>query len=107
VEDAATVNGIADTLEAFQKRIKDKLNPEPVIYLMAPDKPGAAACPACGTDYVWRPDPGDNNIPKQQPALKVTKDGCVCQRCHYSWEPGRLRMLAGALGYPLPDGVLE
>jgi hypothetical protein len=107
VEDANKVNGIADTLEGFAKRSREKLNPEPVIYLMAPNTPGAAACTACGTDYVWRPDPGENNKRKRQPALRVTKDGCICQHCHASWQPGQLRILAAALGYPLPDGVLE
>lgn len=108
VEDTQHVETIAATLEGFAANITAKLSPEPVIYLMAPaPQKGAAACTACGTDYVWRKDPSDNNKPKRQPALKVTKDGCHCQECKAAWEPGQLRMLAAALGYPLPQGVLE
>lgn len=110
VEDAPLVDSIAVQLEKFAVTIREKLTPEPVIYLMAPaPQTGAAACTACGTDYVWRKDAGDNDRRKRQPALRVTKDGCRCQnpQCGASWEPGQLRMLAAALGYPLPSGVLE
>ncbi len=108
VEDAQHVHNIATKLDGFAAEIREKLAPEPTIYLMAPgDQKGAAACTACGTDYVWRKDPGDNNRPVRQPALKVTKDGCACQECGAAWEPGALRLLAAALGYPLADGVLE
>lgn len=108
VEDAAHVNHIATCVDGFCDDIRKKLSPEPVIYLMAPgDQKGAAACTACGTDYVWVRDEGDNGRRVRQPALKVTKFGCVCQECGASWEPGALRLLAAAIGYPLPSGVLE
>jgi hypothetical protein len=107
-QDTRKVDQIADVIEQWVKEIDGLLNPEPSVYLYAaPPAIGAAACTACQTDYVWKPDPGDNGRPKRQPALKVTKDGCRCQKCHASWEPGQLRMLAAALGYPLPAGVLE
>lgn len=108
IEDTPHITTIATTLEQFATTITTKLTPEPVIYLMAPPpNKGAASCTACGTQYVWRKDPSDNNKPKRQPALKVTKDGCHCQSCKATWEPGALRLLAAALGYPLPAGVLE
>lgn len=108
VEDVSHVNAIAKTVEGFAAEIREKLAPEPVIYLMAPgEQKGAAACTACGTDYVWQRDEGDNGRRVRQPALKVTKYGCICQECGASWEPGALRMLAAAIGYPLPNGVLE
>ena len=106
-QDADLILGIARQLDAFTAKIRDLLNPEPVIYLMAPDRPEAAACTACGARHVWKQDSSDNNRPVRQPALRVTKDGCRCQACHASWEPGQLRILAAALGYPLPAGVLE
>ena len=108
VEDADHVNHIARRIETLTNEIREKLTPEPVIYLMAPgERKGAAACTACGTDYVWVKDAGDNNRRVRQPALKVTKYGCVCQECGASWQPGQLRVLAAALGYPLAEGLLE
>lgn len=107
VEETPHVESIAKTLDGYATQISDKLNPEPVVYLMSPDTPDAAKCPACDTQYVYRDDPSDNSEPKRQPALKVTSDGCHCQHCHYEWAPYRLRLLAAALGYPLPAGVLE
>ena len=101
------IEEFAAVVEGWVKEIDALLNPEPSVFLYAPTGSGAAACTACGTQYVWKKDSGDNDTPKRQPALKVTKDGCRCQRCRASWEPGQLRMLAAALGYPLPDGVLE
>lgn len=106
-QDTALMHKIADKLTGFADKIGELLNPEPVIYLMAPDKPEAAACTACSVQHVWKKDPGDNNRPKRQPALKVTAAGCHCQNCGATWEPGALRVLAAALGYPLPVGVLE
>ena len=103
VENTKHVNTIADQLEKTAATIRDKLTPEPVIYLMAPHPhKGPAACTNCGTKHVYRPDPSDNNKPKRQPALKVTKDGCKCQnpQCGATWEPGQLKVLAAALGYP-------
>lgn len=108
VDDTPKVLAIARQLEQFATMIDAKLNPEPGVYLYAPPpSKEAAACTACDTQHVWRKDSGDNNRPVRQPALKVTAYGCVCQNCGASWEPGRLRLLAAALGYPLPAGVLE
>lgn len=108
VEDVALVEDIAAQIDVWVEKIQAKLNPEPVIYLMAPAPArGPASCTACGKDYVWRRDASDNGKPKRQPALRVTKDGCRCQACGATWEPGSLRLLAAALGYPLPAGVLE
>lgn len=108
VEDVDLVESRTAIIDGWVKEIAEKLNPEPVIFLMAPSPAkGAASCTACGTDYVWRKDPSDNNKPKRQPALRVTKDGCRCQACHANWAPGSLRLLAAALGYPLPAGCLE
>jgi hypothetical protein len=108
VDDTPHITTITHTLDAYTREVTDLLTPEPTIYLMAPGKnAGAAACTACGTTWVWRKDPTDNNRPVRSPALKVTRYGCQCQHCHASWEPGALRMLAAALGYPLPTGVLE
>jgi hypothetical protein len=108
VEDVPLVEAITAKIDAWVAEIQETLNPEPTIYLMAPSpSKGAAACPACGTDYVWKKDAGDNNRPVRQPALKVTSQGCHCQKCRTAWEPYSLKILAGALGYPLADGVLE
>lgn len=110
VEDTDHIDSISVTIDGWIATIRSKLDPEPVIYLMAPPpETGAAKCTACGTDYVWKPDPDENNKPKRQPALRVTKDGCHCQnpKCGARWEPGSLRVLAAALGYPLPEGCLE
>lgn len=112
VEDTDHVNDVASQIDVWVEAIHGKLNPEPVIYLMAPAPArGPAPCPACGKDYVWRPDASDNGKPKRQPVLKITGSaGCVecrCQACQYTWDAYHLRMLAGAVGYPLPAGVLE
>lgn len=107
VEDTDHVQQIAATLESFTTRAQDILAPEPAVYLTDPNNPGPAACTACGTRRVWRKDPTNPAGRVMQPALKVTAHGCICQACKTRWEPGQLRMLAAALGYPLPQGVLE
>lgn len=109
--DVHRIEQIIEALVNWSDRIDALLDPEPAAFLYAPNKPGQrsstepAACTACGTRRVYRIDMSGERV--QQPALKVTKDGCRCQRCHASWEPGQLRLLAAALGYPLPSGVLE
>lgn len=109
--DVSRIEKITKIVAEWAERIDALLDPEPSAFLYAPDKPGErrntepAACPSCNTSRVYRID--STGDPVQQPALKVTKDGCVCQKCHTKWEPGALRILAGALGYPLPAGVLE
>jgi hypothetical protein len=105
-QDCHKMKQITDAMLEWAAAIDALLEPEPVVYLMAahPDS-GPAACTNCGAKRVYRKDSAGELV--RQPALKVTKDGCRCQFCRASWEPGQLRMLAAALGYPLPDGVLE
>jgi hypothetical protein len=105
-QDVRRIGQITAVVTEWATAIDALLNPEPVVYLMAPNpSTEPAACTACGTKRVYRKDSTGERV--RQPALRVTKDGCRCQHCHASWEPGQLRLLAAALGYPLPAGVLE
>lgn len=107
-QDTTDVHAKANQLEEFILEIETLLNPEPIAYLRAPGKSRQpAACTACGTRRVWKPDPNEPNRRIMQPALKITTHGCVCQACRASWQPGELRILAAAIGYPLPAGLLE
>lgn len=106
-QDTGLVTDIAITTEQFAVRVDELLDPEPTVYLNDPNEPVPAACTSCGTRRVHKPDPANPGKTVMQPALKITAAGCVCQKCRASWEPGQLRMLAAALGYPLPAGVLE
>lgn len=107
-QDVSHINTITTELHALTERAQTLLDPPAVAYLRAPGKSREpAACTACGEQRVWRPDPTDPNRRVMQPALKITIHGCICQHCGASWEPGQLRILAAALGYPLPEGVLE
>lgn len=104
-QDCRQIQQIVTAVNEWATDIDALLDPEPVVYLMAPHSTGPAACTNCGTRRVYRIDSAGERV--RQPALKVTKDGCRCQHCHASWEPGQLRILAAALGYPLPEGCLE
>jgi hypothetical protein len=104
-QDTHQISQITTAILEWTADIDALLDPEPVVFLMAPHSSEPAACTNCGTRRVYRIDSAGERV--RQPALKVTKDGCRCQNCHASWEPGQLRLLAAALGYPLPAGVLE
>lgn len=105
-QDVHQIGQITRAIAEWAAGIDALLDPEPVVYLMAPDpSTEPAACTNCGTRRVYRKDSTGERV--RQPALRVTKDGCRCQHCHTSWQPGQLRILAAALGYPLPAGVLD
>lgn len=97
-QDATRIEQLATNLTDWAKQIDQLLNPPRNWSL-------AAACPACNTSVVYRKDSTGDKV--RQPALQIGKDGCQCLNCRYIWEPTRFYILAGALGYPLPEGVLE
>jgi hypothetical protein len=96
-QDAGRVETVAGRCEYWAKAIVALLDPQPVYHMSAP-------CPACNTSWVYRRD-GDEMVRK--PALQLTATGCTCLKCRHTWAPEYYRLLAGALGCPLPAGVLE
>lgn len=98
-EDIARIGKIRDAITSWTKRITALLEPEPVKFV-------AAACPACGTDIVYRNDSAGERV--RQPALKlVTGTGCTCQNCGTHWGPQLYLHLCRVLGFDMPAGVLE
>lgn len=97
-QDAKQMEGAAAVVAAWTNQVDELLNPKPKWTL-------AAACPACGTKTVYRKDSAGESV--RQPALQIGPTGCTCISCRYVWDPSRFQILAGALGYPLPPGVLE
>lgn len=99
-QDTAAVEGMAADLDHWVQRIQALLSDERVKTFK-----DAAACPACQTQYVYRRDFAGEMV--RQPALQITTAGCQCQRCRTVWAPQHFRLLALALGYDPPAGVLE
>ncbi len=64
-----------------------------------------AACPSCQTATVYRPDAAGEYV--RQAALTFTARGCECLSCRYVWPPTHYQLLADALGFKRPEGVLE
>lgn len=98
-QDTRSMDQISGNIEAWNESIKALLNPTPRWHLPNP-------CPACDKTVVYRKNSAGE--PVRQPALQLTADGgCECASCHYVWAPYRIQILAAALGYPLPEGVLN
>jgi hypothetical protein len=97
-QDVRSIEQLANNLRGWAVKINNRLNPQPRKTLPAP-------CPACGVETVYRKD--ECGEPIRQPALQISALGCQCMSCRYMWEPSRFYILAGALGYPMPEGVLE
>jgi hypothetical protein len=101
-QDVNRIQDLTNNLRQWAQLIDQKLNPTPKLTLPNP-------CPACDVAIVYRKD--GCGEPVKKPALQIVgKDGhhyCECLNCHYIWDSGRFHILAGALGYPLPPGVLE
>jgi hypothetical protein len=96
-QDTQRLETYSGRLEYWAKAIAALLDPQPVLHFSAP-------CPACQTRWVYRRM--DDEL-LRQPALQITTQGCICQKCRYTWGPERFHILAGALDCPLPAGVLE
>ncbi len=96
-QDTRQIDQITAAVESWREAIDTLLNPPPKWTLPSP-------CPACETATVYRRDGAGEMV--RQPALQLSKDGCTCQRCHYTWGPERFHILAATLGYPLAEGVL-
>ncbi|MBF6333360.1 DUF7341 domain-containing protein [Nocardia transvalensis] len=97
-EDHDLVHGWITTLQRWTSAGRTLLEPARRWELVA-------ACPACATRTVHRPDASGELV--RQAALQITADGCICQACRTSWAPTHYRLLAAALGCQLPEGVLE
>lgn len=96
-DDCATIRDYVTQLRGWADTIKSYLDPEHVKGI-------SAACPACGTRWVYRHHSGEE---VRQPALQlVAQHGCTCLACDSFWEPSRYLFLCRLLGFELPAGVL-
>lgn len=97
-QDTPIVARYADEVLDWVRGAESILDPPRQITL-------AAACPACGTTTIYRPDSTGETV--RQPALHIGPHGCECQHCHHIWGPQQYLHLARVLGYELPPGVLN
>lgn len=105
-QDVNGINQIVTCLEAWVKTIETTLDGQRIRFLYAAESKHLAKCPACDTDIVRRKDSSGETV--RQPALQIHPDGSThCIACRYTWGPERMQILAAALGYPLPPGVLQ
>ena len=96
-QDTATLRDYSNNIRTWTHTIKGYLDPERV-------KGVSAACPACGTRWVYRQHAGES---VRQPALQlIVRQGCTCLACDTFWEPSRYLFLCRLLGFDLPPGVL-
>jgi hypothetical protein len=96
-QDGATIRDYANDLRGWALTIKSYLDPEHI-------KGVSAACPTCGTRWVYRQHAGES---VRQPALQlIVRQGCTCLACDSFWEPSRYLFLCRLLGFELPPGVL-
>lgn len=91
-QDTPLVDDIATAIDDWCERIRALLNPTRRWTLPNP-------CPACDTAVVYRRNSSGETV--RQPALQIGPNGCECQHCHHTWEPGHFMHLARVLGYEL------
>lgn len=105
-QDVHRISQLTAALETWATQIETTLDGQHVRFLYAAESKHLAKCPACDTDMVRRRDSSGEFV--RQPALQLHPDGSThCVACRYTWGPERMQILAAALGYPLPKGVLE
>lgn len=102
--DKNRITNITNQITRLTQKIETLFTENHTKHLPAP-------CPACDTRTVYRNDDAGERV--RQPALQITSTpqgaliGCECLNCHATWAPTHFTLLAGALGFPLPEGVLE
>lgn len=98
-QDTRQMEQITTAVQSWAVSIDDLMNPKPKWTLPNP-------CPNCGVKTVYRNDASGERV--RTAALQINGNkGCTCQACRYTWEPHRFQILAGALGYALPTGVIH